>query len=104
MEAGRRTPGQQHDVIIVGAGTAGASLAVALGRQGRKVLLIEKTMKQQVQPVLVCVVPVQQRVHTFNVPAGCTAAGSNCWRADATRWRASLGSHGPRRLRLHPGH
>lgn len=35
------------EVIIVGAGTAGASAAVTLARQGRKVLLVEKCMHEQ---------------------------------------------------------
>lgn len=34
------------DVVIVGAGVAGASLAHALGREGRKVLVLERDMKQ----------------------------------------------------------
>lgn len=35
------------EVVIVGAGTAGASAAVTLARQGRKVLLVEKCMQEQ---------------------------------------------------------
>jgi squalene monooxygenase len=38
---------EHPEVIVVGAGTAGASLAIALARQGRKVLLLEKSMAQQ---------------------------------------------------------
>eukprot|EP00903_Cladosiphon_okamuranus_P005739 g5695.t1 len=35
------------EVVIVGAGTAGASAAVTLARQGRKVLLLERCMSEQ---------------------------------------------------------
>lgn len=35
------------EVVIVGAGTAGASAAITLARQGRKVLLVEKCMEEQ---------------------------------------------------------
>lgn len=35
------------EVVIVGAGTAGASAAVTLARQGRKVVLVEKCMQEQ---------------------------------------------------------
>lgn len=38
---------EEPEVVIVGAGTAGASAAVTLGRQGRKVLLVEKCMHEQ---------------------------------------------------------
>jgi squalene monooxygenase len=36
----------QWDVIIVGAGVAGASLAYALGKEGRKVLLLERDLSE----------------------------------------------------------
>lgn len=36
---------KQTDVVIVGAGVAGAALAVALGRQGRSVIVIDKSEK-----------------------------------------------------------
>ncbi len=39
-----RPSSDEYDVIIVGAGTCGAALAVSLGRQGRRVLLIERSM------------------------------------------------------------
>ncbi|CAM9307504.1 unnamed protein product [Choristocarpus tenellus] len=44
--------GDQHnmdypEVVVVGAGTSGATLAVTLARQGRKVWLLEKCMKEQ---------------------------------------------------------
>jgi len=35
-----------YDVIIVGAGIAGNALAHALGEQGRRVLLIERDLKE----------------------------------------------------------
>ncbi|KAF0699306.1 Aste57867_10096 [Aphanomyces stellatus] len=35
------------DVIIIGGGTAGASMAVGLAKQGRKVLVFEKTLEYQ---------------------------------------------------------
>lgn len=38
---------ERPEVVIVGAGTAGASAAITLARQGRKVLLIEKCLQQQ---------------------------------------------------------
>ncbi len=34
-----------YDVVIVGAGVSGGALAVALARQGRRVLLLDKTLK-----------------------------------------------------------
>ncbi|ODQ52171.1 SE-domain-containing protein [Saitoella complicata NRRL Y-17804] len=37
---------REHDVIIVGAGILGSAAAVALGKQGRKVLLIERDMSE----------------------------------------------------------
>mmetsp|Transcript_22052 Transcript_22052/g.89447 ORF Transcript_22052/g.89447 Transcript_22052/m.89447 type:complete len:442 (-) Transcript_22052:804-2129(-) len=36
----------EYDVIVVGAGVAGASLATVLGRDGRKVLCIERSLKE----------------------------------------------------------
>lgn len=36
--------GSDYDVIVVGAGVAGASLAIALGRDGRRVLVIEREL------------------------------------------------------------
>lgn len=38
---------ENPEVLIVGAGTAGATAAVTLARQGRKVLLVEKCMQEQ---------------------------------------------------------
>lgn len=38
---------QEPEMIIVGAGTAGASAAVTFARQGRKVLLVERFMHEQ---------------------------------------------------------
>lgn len=35
------------EVVIVGAGTAGASAAITLARQGRKVVIVEKCMQEQ---------------------------------------------------------
>ncbi|CAK4069609.1 unnamed protein product [Aphanomyces euteiches] len=35
------------DVIIVGAGTTGCSMAIALAKQGKKVFIVEKTMEYQ---------------------------------------------------------
>ena len=34
------------DVVIVGAGIAGSAMAVALGNQGRSVILLEKSLKE----------------------------------------------------------
>ena len=42
----RRRLHHEADVIIVGAGIAGCALAVALGNQGRSVILLEKNMKE----------------------------------------------------------
>ena len=39
---------QNKDVIIVGAGTAGTYLGWLLGKQGLKVLIIEKDKKENV--------------------------------------------------------
>ncbi|CAM9285166.1 unnamed protein product, partial [Hapterophycus canaliculatus] len=38
---------EHPEVVIVGAGTAGASAAVTFARQGRKVLLVERCMSEQ---------------------------------------------------------
>ena len=38
-------PDRPYDVVIVGAGIAGGALATVLARQGRKVLLLEKTVE-----------------------------------------------------------
>ncbi|GAB1213184.1 Squalene epoxidase [Aspergillus terreus] len=42
----RRLLHHEADVVIVGAGILGCALAVALGRQGRSVLLLERSMKE----------------------------------------------------------
>lgn len=42
----RRVENHEADVVIVGAGIVGCSLAAALGRQGRSVLLLERSMKE----------------------------------------------------------
>ncbi|TPX23593.1 Squalene epoxidase [Coccidioides immitis] len=42
----RRCEQHQADIVIIGAGIAGCSLAVALGNQGRSVLLLEKSLKE----------------------------------------------------------
>ena len=44
-----KPPTEDYDVVIVGAGTCGASLAVCLGRQGRRVLLVERSMEVPVR-------------------------------------------------------
>ncbi len=42
--SGSHSPASPYDVIIVGAGIAGASLASALGNAGRRILLIERDL------------------------------------------------------------
>ena len=42
---------RQWDVIIIGAGIAGASLAYTLGKEGRKVLLLERDLSEPVRIV-----------------------------------------------------
>ncbi|PGH18298.1 hypothetical protein AJ79_00637 [Helicocarpus griseus UAMH5409] len=42
----RRIEHHEADVVIVGAGIAGCALAVALGKQGRSVLLLERSLKE----------------------------------------------------------
>ncbi|KAJ5104824.1 hypothetical protein NUU61_002171 [Penicillium alfredii] len=44
--AQRRIEHHEADVVIVGAGIMGCALAVALGRQGRSVILLENSMKE----------------------------------------------------------
>lgn len=44
--AKRRVEHHEADVVIVGAGILGCALAVALGRQGRSVILLEASMKE----------------------------------------------------------
>ena len=41
-----KKPFNESDVLIVGAGVAGCALAVALGKQGRKVTLLERSLKE----------------------------------------------------------
>lgn len=40
------TQTNEYDVVIVGAGIAGPALAVALGNQGRKVLVVERDLSE----------------------------------------------------------
>lgn len=42
----RRREHHEADVVIVGAGIAGCAAAVALGRQGRSVILLERSLKE----------------------------------------------------------
>lgn len=44
--AKRRIEHHEGDVVIVGAGILGCALAVTLGRQGRSVILLEKSLKE----------------------------------------------------------
>lgn len=44
--ARRRLEHHEADVVIVGAGILGCALAIALGRQGRSVILLEASMKE----------------------------------------------------------
>ncbi|KAJ5134755.1 squalene monooxygenase [Penicillium atrosanguineum] len=44
--AERRIEHHEGDVVIVGAGVLGCALAVTLGRQGRSVILLEKSLKE----------------------------------------------------------
>jgi squalene monooxygenase len=36
----------EYDIIVVGAGICGSALGFALGKQGRKVLVIERDLKE----------------------------------------------------------
>ena len=42
----RRNVHHEADVVIIGAGILGCAMAVALGKQGRSVLLLEKSLKE----------------------------------------------------------
>jgi squalene monooxygenase len=42
----RRRLHHEADVVIVGAGVVGCAVAVALGRQGRSVILLERSLKE----------------------------------------------------------
>jgi squalene monooxygenase len=42
----RRQIQHEADVVVIGAGIMGCALAVALGNQGRSVLLLEKSLKE----------------------------------------------------------
>jgi squalene monooxygenase len=46
MQEYRRTEHHEADVVIVGAGIAGSAAAVAFGRQGRSVILLERSLKE----------------------------------------------------------
>jgi squalene monooxygenase len=47
----RRNVHHEADVVIIGAGILGCAVAVALGKQGRSVLLLEKSLKEPVRIV-----------------------------------------------------
>lgn len=42
----RRRLHHEADVVVVGAGIMGCAIAVAMGKQGRSVLLLEKSLKE----------------------------------------------------------
>lgn len=42
----RRRQHQHADIVIVGAGIVGCAAAVAFGKQGRSVILLEKSLKE----------------------------------------------------------
>jgi squalene monooxygenase len=42
----RRRVHHEADIVIVGAGIAGCAAAVAFGKQGRSVILLEKSLKE----------------------------------------------------------
>ena len=42
----RRREHHEADVVIVGAGVAGSALAVAFGKQGRSVILLESNLEE----------------------------------------------------------
>lgn len=42
----RREVHHEADAIVVGAGVIGCAIAITLGRQGRSVILLEKSLKQ----------------------------------------------------------
>jgi squalene monooxygenase len=46
LQEKRREKHHEADVVIVGAGIAGTALAVALGKQGRSVILLERLLKE----------------------------------------------------------
>jgi squalene monooxygenase len=46
LQERRRKKHREADVVIVGAGIAGSALAVALGNQGRSVILLERSLKE----------------------------------------------------------
>ncbi|KGO77948.1 Squalene epoxidase [Penicillium italicum] len=46
VAAQRRIENHEADVVIVGAGVLGCALAVALGKQGRSVILLEKSLEE----------------------------------------------------------
>lgn len=43
---GRQLPRHTSDIVIVGGGVAGCANAVAFGKQGRTVVLLEKSLTQ----------------------------------------------------------
>lgn len=44
--ASRRHSHHEADVVVVGAGILGCAIAVAMGKQGRSVMLLEKSLKE----------------------------------------------------------
>lgn len=44
--AERRVRHHEADVVVVGAGIVGSALATTLGRQGRSVILVERSLKE----------------------------------------------------------
>jgi squalene monooxygenase len=47
----RRLEQHEADIVIVGAGIVGCAAAVAFGKQGRSVILLEKSLKEPVRIV-----------------------------------------------------
>jgi hypothetical protein len=46
LQEKRREKHHEADIVIVGAGIAGTALAVALGTQGRSVILLDRSLKE----------------------------------------------------------
>lgn len=81
------TDGSDADVVIVGAGTAGAALAAVLARSGKRVTMVERCVSMLVQPARQGVSPATTRACT--PPHACARA---CIQCPATIFRREMGS------------
>ena len=105
-EVPRRTVEGPFDAIVVGAGIAGSSVAFRLGREGRKVLVLERDLQQPDRIVGELLQPggylklkelglASNRIGDAGMQALCAALGSGALSQLACQWRARVASTAP---------